>query len=97
MQNFDPDTRKKIEAFLAAAGETEEARTPTTKAELLEAFGNSSVVTLVVNSDGSPEGKEVTGWIYQLSHEDGSGTSFNAVIYRKSDNQPMKCYLGHFE
>ena len=66
---------------------------PTSKPQLLEAFGARRPVTVELRTNDGPV--TVTGTIVMLEHEDGSGKSFNAKVATDSGSY-IEGYLGRF-
>jgi len=72
--------------------------TPTTKFELLAAFGLCTTVTMTVKADSGSE--TLTGVITELGHEDGLGNSFyGKFLVPPEQDEPARlvpCYFGRF-
>ena len=74
--------------------------TPTSKFELLAAFGLCTTVTMTVTTD---EGSvTMTGVIHTLGHEDGVGDSFYGKLLIPPAEQDgvgrlVECYFGRFK
>ncbi len=66
---------------------------PKTKFELITAFNLYMEVTVKLSNMDRP----VTGTIMSLEHEDGSGNSFNGMIYETKTGKRFTGYLGRFQ
>lgn len=70
--------------------------TPTTKFELLTAFGLNATVTMELQTEDGP--LTLTGVILGLEHEDGTGESFSAKFSIVAEQgRIVHGYLGRFK